>query len=568
MYTNDDLSLSLNNSSYGAIDFKDIAFRPDDFIKSEIVLNIILNRSIKDLDELLYYLECYKFVEQSSLVEALNGKISLYLRREERVRYIFEPKYRLPSPEFPDLLIYGLVFNGKDDEGKVEVFYNVFAGYNKKELEHRYPDIIFKYVPVLPGTFDIMAYDLDDLYERYSAYDVFLRLVYEGYKLGASELFLDMYYVDLIPHYRAKFRIGLPIVECHLFKMTRKLIGRISESVSEKLKTRDNDMLTAGGQEGALTNVLMSNNLTLRVMQMNACDDGVYASFRFHTDRALKLKVNELGLDSRTLDDLRYFAKKRDGLTLIVGQTNTGKNTTINSFVSEMSKEPINILEIASRVEIKSNWCVTEYGDKGDDLLAKAKSMKKGNADVVILTEIPSPDIAKGVLDLINTGLHVITTMHVSRLWEVPQKLKQLVGDDYLIMMSLLNGIVNQKAFSRNCDHCTTVKAIDLERIQNNPRLFEFCKKYNITKIAFHDEKSSKECPYCNNGKMPGIIPIAESIVFDRDFKRHLLMCTNYIEMSILLEDYLFKNKLALEYKIAEKVNRGEIDFDSINRVL
>lgn len=388
------------------------------------------------------------------------------------------------------------------------------------------------------------------------------RIAVECMKSGGSDLKLDVIHEDRKPRVRVQFRVDETIIESKLF--TDITVG--DEEFMLKKLLQDHSSLTladidSGYAEGYIESIICDSSIESR-FGISKLLMGYYINIRIQALTPNNFSVDKLGLDYDTVAALEYTEKKLQGLTVITGPMKSGKSTTMWAMMGDMLKLPICCIEYSSPLEVKMELPQIDYNNNLQKLKGLLSVAKKQDINVAFLNEIPNTGIAQGVRDLLNSNVHVVTTFHLDRIWDLPHKLYEYYGDSYKNMMSQINLVVNQKMYVKQCPHCKTERLV-----QDLPStLSEFLSSNDVTVVW-----DNKGCKYCNNGALKGgRIPKTEWILFDDQIIEDLRGYSEPRDMEKYLKDMLLRNeqfvskRVALDYKLLDSIRTGELSYKEL----
>ena len=124
--------------------------------------------------------------------------------------------------------------------------------------------------------------------------------------------------------------------------------------------------------------------------------------------------IEELGLPSA----LHKLSKLRRGLVLITGTTGSGKSTTLSSIIEEINRtHPYHIITIEDPVEYvhhdkKSIIEQRELGIHTHDFSRALRAAMREDPDIIVVGEIRDMATAESILQAVNTGHMVFSTIH------------------------------------------------------------------------------------------------------------------------------------------------------------
>jgi type IV pilus assembly protein PilB len=201
-----------------------------------------------------------------------------------------------------------------------------------------------------------------------------------------------------------------------------------------------------------------------------AADDGTEIDFRVSTLRTLfgeKLvmrvldhrkgvpALEDIGLSTTGLEDLRGFLRHQHGMILVVGPTGSGKTTTLSSVLKELQSGRTNIVTIEDPIEYQvAGVNQTQINEKINLTFASAlRSILRQDPDVILVGEIRDVETAKIAMQAAHTGHLVLSTLHTDDAPSVVTRLMDIGTEPYVIASALI-GVVAQRLVRRLCVHC------------------------------------------------------------------------------------------------------------------
>lgn len=385
------------------------------------------------------------------------------------------------------------------------------------------------------------------------------RLALECMKEGGSDLKLNVIYDSRIPKVVVRFRIDETVVDSNLFTdiTVQEEETMIKQVIQEHSDISVNEVDT-GACAGFLNNLICEPSIESR-FGLTKLMVGYYINIRIQALTINNMTVDNLGLDYETVQTLEYAQERVQGITLITGPMKSGKSTTLWGMMGTMLKKPIQCIEYSSPVEAKMELPQIDYNGNVNYLRRLLSVAKKQDINVAFLNEIPDSDIAQGVRDLANSNVHVITTFHLDRIWDLPHKLYEYYGDSYKNILSQINIVVNQKMFVKQCPYCRVEKLAE----DTPPIISSFLKANGISTVW-----ENRGCDKCNNGELiGGRIPKAEWLRFDDELIENLRGLSEPRDMEKYLKDLLLhtksyvERKVALDFKLLDSIKSGELSY-------
>lgn len=496
--------------------------------------------------EVLRFLQKYKYATEAEIVDFLNEELNTEVfqkltevKRNSKYRTV-ESKYDVIINEYETnyLIAYYDHFNNN----KIDVI-DLDPVFNGKQIHC---------VALTPYSFDNLC---NRAGMAFAPLPVFKRYLVEAIKRNATDMHFDVKHYQDCVRYPVSFRIGGVLKEIDLLPMTYELNKRIISSLIAKNTTANElDLMETSGVVASSSGIL-GEDIELRI-SANSVKDGYHYVVRIQQRNTFDMPIEKLGFDVRVLDLLHKISKKRSGVTLITGAIRTGKNTTAFAMANEMVNENIKIVSYESPIEVLMPFTQIDYQESEEVLLNAIRLAKKQDVNVAFINEIPNKEVAFAVQNLVNSSIHVITTMHMNRVWHLPYRLKEYYGDSYKDVLSQINVVINQKMFPKTCPICRDKIMVDSVKSEN---VRKFLRKHNIDYV--YDNHG------CDNCEGTGYLmssnqPYAEFVVFTDELVTKLLNCDKPSDMELILREYV--QETSLESFMLEGVISGDLHYNAL----
>ena len=533
-----------------------------DFGLQKEVVKIFESKIYPDNTELITDLEIYKFMSRDEILKHL---------KFEFPELIFENVKSVNRKE-EFLTIegrYGILLDHIDSKS-VKVIKSVFQTLDQTNLELDLKQ--FKEIEIVNIT-DVNFRELSEYGYRpkYDPMILFKRILIEVIKLNGTDLHFGVIHRNMRAEYPIQYRVNGDLYDLDLFTLDKELNHSIiSTLVETKTSANSLDLSLPDGITANSSDILDNGNVELRIAA-NKVKDGLQCVIRIQEKKTFSYTIDSLGFSKEAQDFLMWLSKKRSGITLITGAIRTGKNTTAFALANEMIKYPIKMIDYSSPIEVLMPFNQVDYLADENNLLACVRLAKKQDVNVAFLNEIPSKEVAFAVKDLVNSSIHVITTIHMDRIWHLPYKLNEYYGDSYKDVISQINGVMNQKMFDVMCPNCREVyptssirdlakKAFLEERGLQNVWVAKGCEKYIST---------VKHSGHNKTGSVIGANqPYVEFLRFDDKLKSRLLACDHAWQMEEIIKEVVRENKNTLEDTMFDGIQRGVLDYNALDYIL
>lgn len=533
-----------------------------DFGLQKEVVKIFESKIYSDNTELITDLEIYKFMSRNEILKHL---------KFEFPELIFDNVKSVNRKE-EFLTIegrYGILLDHIDSKS-VKVIKSVFQTLDQTNLELDLKQ--FKEIEIVNIT-DVNFRELSEYGYRpkYDPMILFKRILIEVIKLNGTDLHFGVIHRNMRAEYPIQYRVNGDLYDLDLFTLDKELNHSIiSTLVETKTSANSLDLSLPDGITANSSDILDNGNVELRIAA-NKVKDGLQCVIRIQEKKTFSYTIDSLGFSKEAQDFLMWLSKKRSGITLITGAIRTGKNTTAFALANEMIKYPIKMIDYSSPIEVLMPFNQVDYLADENNLLACVRLAKKQDVNVAFLNEIPSKEVAFAVKDLVNSSIHVITTIHMDRIWHLPYKLNEYYGDSYKDVISQINGVMNQKMFDVMCPNCREVYPTSSIRDLAKKAFLEERGLQNVW-VAKGCEKCISTVKHSGHNKTGSVIganqPYVEFLRFDDKLKSRLLACDHAWQMEEIIKEVVRENKNTLEDTMFDGIQRGVLDYNALDYIL
>lgn len=533
-----------------------------DFGLQKEVVKIFESKIYSDNTELITDLEIYKFMSRDEILKHL---------KFEFPELIFDNVKSVNRKE-EFLTIegrYGILLDHIDSKS-VKVIKSVFQTLDQTNLELDLKQ--FKEIEIVNIT-DVNFRELSEYGYRpkYDPMILFKRILIEVIKLNGTDLHFGVIHRNMRAEYPIQYRVNGDLYDLDLFTLDKELNHSIiSTLVETKTSANSLDLSLPDGITANSSDILDNGNVELRIAA-NKVKDGLQCVIRIQEKKTFSYTIDSLGFSKEAQDFLMWLSKKRSGITLITGAIRTGKNTTAFALANEMIKYPIKMIDYSSPIEVLMPFNQVDYLADENNLLACVRLAKKQDVNVAFLNEIPSKEVAFAVKDLVNSSIHVITTIHMDRIWHLPYKLNEYYGDSYKDVISQINGVMNQKMFDVMCPNCREVYPTSSIRDLAKKAFLEERGLQNVW-VAKGCEKCISTVKHSGHNKTGSVIganqPYVEFLRFDDKLKSRLLACDHAWQMEEIIKEVVRENKNTLEDTMFDGIQRGVLDYNALDYIL
>src|SRR5918912_3390629 len=171
--------------------------------------------------------------------------------------------------------------------------------------------------------------------------------------------------------------------------------------------------------------------------------------------RAIKLKLPELGMSPEIEDVFLHSVHQPHGLVITCGPTGSGKTTTLYAALDLLNEEGRAVTTIEDPVEYQLPGVnqVQAYPKIGLTFARGLRTILRSDPDIILIGEIRDEETAAISVQAAMTGHLVLTTLHTNDAASAVARLKNM-GVPPSLLASSVNCIVSQRLARWLCLHC------------------------------------------------------------------------------------------------------------------
>ena len=289
--------------------------------------------------------------------------------------------------------------------------------------------------------------------------------IYDAMKMQASDVHLECDAGCLHIQYRID-GVLVPITQVSGQEMAEQVISRIKVMAELDIAER------RVPQDGRFKVRINDRDVDFRVSVMPNIfgEDAVLRLLdrQSLTEEARSLRLDFLGLDNRSIAQIRKLAGKPHGMLLVTGPTGSGKTTTLYAAITEIHTGRDKIVTIEDPVEYRLARVlqIPVNEKKGLTFARGLRSILRHDPDKIMVGEIRDDETAQIAVQAALTGHLVFTTVHANSVFDVLGRFLHMGVDSYSFA-SALNGIVAQRLVRMNCPHCAVTVLPDADALRD-----------------------------------------------------------------------------------------------------
>nr|WP_294867500.1 GspE/PulE family protein [uncultured Pseudogulbenkiania sp.] len=379
-------------------------------------------------------------------------------------------------------------------------------------------------------------------------------IIYDALKVGASDIHLESDGAGLVMKYRIDGVLDA-VGSLNGIDLAEQVVSRVK--VMSDLDIAERRV----PQDGRFKIAIQGREVDFRVSIMPSIF-GEDAVLRILDRRALTtqlqgLRLDNLGFDAASIEEVRRYIQDPYGMVLVTGPTGSGKTTTLYAAVTEINTGHDKIVTIEDPVEYQlSGVLQIQVNEKKGLTFARGlRSILRHDPDKILVGEIRDTETAQIAVQAALTGHLVFTTVHANNVFDVIGRFVHMGVDPYSFV-SALNCIFAQRLVRLNCPYCSQADQPDAQLVAASGLSPELA--------ATIEFRRGRGCGHCRGSGYKGRKAIGEMLRLTDEI-RELIVAREPIRH---IKEVARRNGTRfLRQAAVELVKRGETTLQEINRV-
>lgn len=179
------------------------------------------------------------------------------------------------------------------------------------------------------------------------------------------------------------------------------------------------------------------------------------------------LTPESIGLMGKNLEKYQRAIHCHSGVILIAGPTGSGKSSTMNTMISQLNTEEVNLVTLEDPVEYNIDGVnqVQINEKKGMNFANGLRAILRQDPDIIAVGEIRDGETAQICMRSAITGHVVLSTIHTNDAVGTIERLEDIGVEPYLVATAL-RGVVSQRLVRRICPKCRESYEAGEEEVQ------------------------------------------------------------------------------------------------------
>lgn len=335
----------------------------------------------------------------------------------------------------------------------------------------------------------------------------------------------DIHIEPLIDQIRVRFRID-GVLHASIF-LPKNILAAIVTRIKILSNLRIDE--TRIPQDGRIHQLIDNKLIDYRISTFPVAEGEKIVMRVLDTSKGA-LTLEDLGLEGKSLEDVKKAMDLPFGAILITGPTGSGKSTTLYAILSILNQEDTNIITLEDPVEyyiegVNQSQIRPEIGYT---FATGLRHILRQDPDVIMVGEIRDSETAQLATHAALTGHLVFSTLHTNDVIGIIPRLNDMGVEDYLLPSSLKLGVA-QRLVRKLCPSCkikTEVpeqikKIIEYEASVMPPSLGK--KVQTALKENSLSLYKSQGCAECGNKGTKGRIGIFETLFMTKELENIII---------------------------------------------
>ena len=306
-------------------------------------------------------------------------------------------------------------------------------------------------------------------------------------------------------------------------------------------------------QDGGIHVLVEARPVDLRVSVMPG-NFGEKVVVRVINPQKVLFNLESLGFSYENLKLFREVMQSPNGMILVTGPTDSGKNTTLYAALSELNSEGVNVCTVEDPVECNMSGINQFQVNKGAgfEFSTALRSLLRQWPDIIMVGGISDKDTANIAVAAALSGRLVLSALHTNDAPGAVRRLVDLGVAPYLVSASLI-AVLAQRLVRKICPNCKT----QYEPLAHIKKIVE---ELGGEVAKFH---RGVGCKKCRNTGYAGRIAIHELFVPDEEITE---MISKQAGLKKLRDKALQNGMVPLQLDGIEKVKAGIVSIEEVLR--
>lgn len=276
---------------------------------------------------------------------------------------------------------------------------------------------------------------------------------------------------------------------------------------------------------------------------------------RILRETTIALRLEELGFDPYSEENMRKAIKKPYGIVIVTGPTGSGKSTTLVAALRTIMDPSLNILTVEDPVEYFIEGARQVKLNPKLDFEGALRAILRHDPDIVMVGEMRDKETAEIAIKLANTGHLTLSTLHTNDAPSAVSRLFKMGVEPFLIAYSV-NVIVAQRLVRKLCTRCKgKVKDPDVPALKKLGMADE-----EIQSTTFYRPVGCIDCLKGYKGR----VAIHETLYFTKEIRQMILEAGSTINEEAIRQAGIRNGMLTLRDRALTLLKQGVTSIDEV----
>jgi len=381
-------------------------------------------------------------------------------------------------------------------------------------------------------------------------------LLFEAVQQQASDIHIQ-------PHEeRIMARLRIDGVLFDIFELRKAMLDEVVSRI--KVMGKMNIAEKRLPQDGRATVQVGDRIVDLRISVVPT-SFGEQAVIRLLDKSARLYQLEDLGMDSYSLDRFESLIGVEHGLVLVTGPTGSGKSTTLYAALQRIDTRQRHVITIEDPIEYQlPGVSQIQISDrKGMTFASGLRSVLRQDPDVIMVGEIRDHETAVMAIQSALTGHLVFSTLHTNDAASAVTRLLDLGIEPYLVASSLM-GVLAQRLVRVVCPYCMGNRATDTHDFASMDNLHHEFPPTNPDNSQSVSTILANHCEHCRSTGYRGRVGVFEMLTIDESTGS---LIQERATAAAIKKQAINSGMRTLRDSGLEKVNEGKTTMDEVMRV-
>jgi general secretion pathway protein E len=308
-------------------------------------------------------------------------------------------------------------------------------------------------------------------------------------------------------------------------------------------------------QDGRIRTRVKGRELDLRISTVPTVH-GESVVMRVLDRASVRLSLQEMGMDGRTLASFRALLARPHGIFLVTGPTGAGKTTTLYAGLSELDAAVQKIITVEDPVEYQFAGIaqMQVHSQIGLTFASALRSILRQDPDVIMIGEMRDGETAQIAVQAALTGHLVLSTLHTNTAASAVIRMRDMGVERYLITSTVI-GVVAQRLVRTLCGECKEPYTPDAALLHSTG-----LERFVAPGSSLY---RARGCPSCRNTGYKGRAGLFELMMVDDAMRKGIL---DGADGSVLQDLAVGAGMVTLYEDGLRKVARGLTTYEEVLR--